>query len=164
MVYGQAYVSYYGQDLNHPTLSKESNTEEEAQLYKQQDKYAKCLQKQNKKHQWHIFNSSSENHHDLLSKLLLKHYGFDGEEQTPQNLHKEELQHHIEKRHIDYDYYTNQKIHIPIITKEGVPLDTPEVRKARKQHLLAHAIAKARQYYPHSESDEDDGSYKPDIL
>lgn len=40
VVHGQAYVSYYGQDLHHPTLSKESNTEEEAQLY-QQDKYRK---------------------------------------------------------------------------------------------------------------------------
>lgn len=38
VAHGQAYVSYYGQDLHHPTLSKESNTPEEAQLY-QQNKY-----------------------------------------------------------------------------------------------------------------------------
>lgn len=31
--HGQAYVSYYGQDLHHPVLSKESNSQEEAQLY-----------------------------------------------------------------------------------------------------------------------------------
>lgn len=38
LVRGQAYVSYYGQDLHHPVLSKESNTEEEEQLY-QTSKY-----------------------------------------------------------------------------------------------------------------------------
>lgn len=104
---------------------------------------------------------SSENQQNLLSKLLLKHYGFDGNEQLPPNLPKEELQHHIRKREIHYEH-TQQDIHIPIIGKDGVPLDTPAVEKARQQHFLAHQIAKARLYNPHhQQNDDEEGAYTP---
>lgn len=102
--------------------------------------------------------SFSENHEELLSKILLKHYGFDGEEQQPQDLPKDELQHHITKREVEYQ----QEIHIPVIGKDGVPLDTPAVQKAKQQHFLAHAVAKARQYNPHyQDSDDEEGAYAP---
>lgn len=114
--------------------------------------------------EWPILSTSSENQQDLLSKLLLKHYGFDGEEQPSQNLLKEELQHHISKRSVDYDYdHFFQEIHIPIIGKNGVPLEPPEVQRARRQHLLAHAAAKERQYYPHyNEDDYEENAYASD--
>lgn len=131
VTHGQAYVSYYGQDLHHPTLSKESSTPEEAQLYHQD--------------------------RDLLSKLLLKHYGFDGEEQAPATLPKDELQHHIHKRDIGYH-------HIPIIGKDGVPLDTPEVQKARQQHFIAHEVARARKYHPHFYENDEHGAYVPPVI
>lgn len=37
--------------------------------------------------------------------------------------------------------------YIPVISKSGVPIDTPEVRYARKQHMAAVAAAKERQYH-----------------
>ncbi|XP_018565473.1 uncharacterized protein LOC108906642 [Anoplophora glabripennis] len=33
--------------------------------------------------------------------------------------------------------------HVPVITKDGVPQETPEVQVAKAQHLIAHANAKA---------------------
>lgn len=46
---------------------------------------------------------------------------------------------------------------MPIIGKDGVPLDTPEVQKAKEQHMIAHAEAKAREHYPHHHYEETEG-------
>lgn len=32
-------------------------------------------------------------------------------------------------------------LHVPILDKNGVPIDTPEVQEARRQHLLEHVKA-----------------------
>lgn len=37
--------------------------------------------------------------------------------------------------------------YVPIIGKSGVPIDTPEVQFARKQHFAAIEAVKARQYH-----------------
>lgn len=86
----------------------------------------------------------------------MKHYGFVGEEQPSAALPKDDLQHHIRKRELGYQQ------HIPIIGKDGVPLDTPEVQKAKQQHYIAHEVAKAQQHYPHYENDEE-GAYVPSV-
>lgn len=94
----------------------------------------------------------------------MKHYGFDGEHPQGENLPKEELQHHIRKRDIEYQHSPFQKdIHIPVIGKDGVPLDTPEVQRAKEQHFIAHEVVKARQHYPHHGNEEEEAAYYPSV-
>lgn len=89
---------------------------------------------------------------------MLKHYGFNGEEQPAVELPKEELQHHIRrKREIGYQ-------HIPVIGKDGVPLDTPEVQKAKQQHFIAREVVKTQQYYPHHYENDEEGAYVPSVV
>lgn len=91
----------------------------------------------------------------------MKHYGFDGDEELPQNLAKEDLQHHITKRNIDYELYG---VHYPIIGRNGVPLEPIEVRRAREQHLRAHEIAKERQYHPHYHEGDEESAYASNLV
>ncbi|KAJ8963657.1 hypothetical protein NQ314_005448 [Rhamnusium bicolor] len=56
--------------------------------------------------------------------------------------------HYRYRRGLDYflhssNLFNSQSQHVPIITKEGVPVETPEVQAAKAQHLLAHANAKS---------------------
>lgn len=62
---------------------------------------------------------------------------------------------HREKR--DISFYPHKEEHIPIIGKDGVPLDTPEVQKAKEHHFLAHEVAKIREHNPHHEYEEEEG-------
>lgn len=52
--------------------------------------------------------------------------------------------------------HQQQDIYIPIIGKDGVPLDTPEVQKAKERHIYALAKAKAREHNPHHQQEEDE--------
>lgn len=54
----------------------------------------------------------------------------------------------ISSSYISPAYYYPQH-HIPVLDHNGVPIDTPEVQAARKQHLAAVADAKSRAYGVH---------------
>lgn len=57
--------------------------------------------------------------------------------------------------------FQQKDIYIPIIGKDGVPLDTPEVQKAKERHYFAIIKAKAREHNPHHQEEEQEPAEYP---